>query len=131
MRKLIMLFYINLIIIGQSYGQDSCFIKINQKYTLKNDSIAVSITFFRDSTYILRGEGVNDRWVGLGRWCKGSDKSIFIKPKTGGLQLNVHHTGRIFSIDNSNYFSLRDENIKIICEKHCVKIQIDHYLFRP
>jgi hypothetical protein len=116
--------------IKKSYSCDSCFIKMNQKYVLKTDSLFVSITFINDSTYTLRSEKAQDRWVSYGKWRKLSDNFISIIPIKGGLKLKVEHNGRIFKVDGSYHFELKEETIRILCVDGEENIRIDNYTFK-
>jgi hypothetical protein len=114
------------------FGCDTSFIKMNRKYVLENDSVKVSIIFFKDSTYTLRGEKSYDRWISYGRWYKVSNKKIHIKPNKGknGISLNVNTKyTRIKKIDYSYYFVLKDEYIEILLTKYHVGIKIDNFIF--
>lgn len=130
MKKSITLVLVIFLAISKSYSCDSCFIKMNKKYILKSDSLIVSLTFINDSAYVLRGEKAQDRWVSYGKWDKVSNKSVFMRPNKGGLKIDAEHEGRIWKIDRSYIFELKDEKIEIKCIKGKANILIDSYIFR-
>ena len=115
---------------NKSYSCDSCFIKINQKYILKTDSLIASLTFINDTIYALRGEKAQDRWVSYGKWHKLSNKSILINPDKGGVRLKAEQNGRISKIDGVYFFNLKDEKVEVRCIKHEINILIDDYVFK-
>lgn len=129
MKKSILLVLIIFLAI-KSYSCDSCLIKMNRKYILKTDSLIVSLTFINDSTYVLRGEKAIDRWVSYGNWDKLSSKLIFMRPNKGGLKLDAEHEGRIWEMDGSYIFELKDEKIEIKCINGKANILIDSYIFK-
>jgi hypothetical protein len=132
MKKYIVLILILIVAINKSYSSDSCFVKMNQKYVLKTDSVSIALEFINDSTYILRSERPQESGVALGTWHKLNNKSILMTPqKGGGLLIKADYiNGRIHKYAGIFSFEMRDEEIEVQCVNGKVIIKIDSYIFK-
>lgn len=109
---------------------DTCHIKKNVAYFLNTDSVKASIIFKTDTTYILRGERPQDRWISYGKWRQFGDSTIFFIPNKEGLQIKSEMKGRIWKLGNNITFVIKKESASIKCVKNKTIIMIGIYCFK-